>query len=153
MNEHTHSVTQRVSEGADDTAIQRPKVKLSVMSVRTAERKPSDLESAAAGNNPYGTTHCRRDHRKKPRRTLDDLRKLSEEIKQTHGDNEKRLWAGCPRLPVFIAVRASDGLITAETLFQGGTCVFQSSLAASLPSQCCSCKFPLLEPVVRAQLR
>jgi len=75
-------MTQRSS---DD----EPTVKLNVTVLRTVGMRPADLESTAAGADPYGTADDRRDHRKKPRRTLDDMRKLNEEIKQSRDDNEK----------------------------------------------------------------
>ena len=66
-----------------------PTVELRVTSLRTASKKSPDLESTAAGHDPYGTADDRRSHRKKPRRTLDDMRELSEEIKHTRRDSAK----------------------------------------------------------------
>ena len=58
-----------------------PTVELDTTALRNTQKKQS-LESTSPGNNPYGTADDRVTVQRKPRRTLDDMRQLSEEIKR-----------------------------------------------------------------------
>jgi hypothetical protein len=64
-----------------------PTVELDTTALRNTEKKQS-LESTSPGNDPYGTADDRRSVLRKPRRTLDDMRQLSEEIKRSRAQSD-----------------------------------------------------------------
>jgi hypothetical protein len=76
-------MTQR-SQGDEE-----PTVELDTTALRGTEKRQAALESTSPGNDPYGTVEDRRTVLRKPRRTLDDMRQLSEEIKRArvHDDS------------------------------------------------------------------
>ena len=74
-------MTQR-SQGDNE-----PTVELDTTALRNTEKKQS-LESTSPGNDPYGTADDRRTMQRKPRRTLDDMRQLSESIKRARAQSD-----------------------------------------------------------------
>jgi hypothetical protein len=62
-------------------------VELDTTALRNTQKKPS-LESTSPGNDPYGTADDRVTVQRKPRRTLDDMRQLSESIKRARAPSD-----------------------------------------------------------------